>query len=470
MRKYLPLRRCNGAYSTMQTRFPKSPANQTSPKTRSAGFALLAMMWLPLEHSHAQDDFFDAIDVNTETLEESPVSFLGYFQQDLRYGISQPPTPFSRQKSGVSTARTTLFGEMKIEGGDSLLGLNANNHWQISAKAETNLVQWKGNENSVTPNHTRLLLKDAYFDTRLENDVWVRVGHQVIAWGESEGLPIADIIAPQDSRTPGQAELRDLREQVPALKVNIPFGNAQLEWVTTYQAGSNRLASNDEPFYPYTQLDSEEQAFTHQSPNNDWETALKYQYSFNGGDIALIAGDINDNSYSISSVENEVLIFKQARVTTLAAVLNKTYNDWLFKAEAGNYWNQPILGSAPFRTDQLRLMGGLEYSGWQNWRVNMEINGAINKDTPEPDSHDSAGHVLRVSHNALNERLNNQLWLLSISGDLGQVLRWDIQYAWSDRLQLSGGVTLYDSNNSASPYYAFKHHDDVMLSIKYSFY
>lgn len=418
----------------------------------------------------AEEDFFSTIEVNSLQQEESNLSFWGSIEQEARYGTSSPRAPFSRQQSALSTAKTSAFGELKIEGGERFLGMAANNHWQLSIKAETNWVKWQNNEQSLTPNHSQLFLKDAYFDTRLNNGTWLRLGHQIITWGESEGLPIADIIAPQDSRAPGQAQLRDIREQVPAVRINVPFGSSELELVSTYQAGSNRLASKDEPFYPYILLDESGQKFKQVDPHNHWEWAAKFKYSFNGGDIALIAGDINDNSYSPKALIDDQLVLQQARVTTLATVLNKTINEWLVKGEAGAYWNQPVQSTSSYTTDQLRVMAGLEYSGWQNWRLSAEINGILNRDSPKQDDNSQAGYVVRLGHDAYNERLNTQLWVLNITGDLGSVIRWDTRYALSDNWEVTAGVTLYDSSNPFSPYEIFKDNDDIALSVKYSFY
>lgn len=441
------------------------PALWRSTSARTlATLTLSAGVYLPA-FSYGNEDFFSEIEVDTQTQTSSRFSFLGYVQQDAHYGISSPDANlgFARTESGLSAAKTSVFSQVKIDGSDT------DSHWMFSAKAETNWVQWQEDKLDITPNHSRIFLKDAYFDTRFENGAWLRVGHQIIAWGESEGLPIADVLAPQDSRAPGQAELRDVREQIPAAKLNLPVANLNLELVTTYKAGSNRLASADEPFYPYQQLDNNGLTVQHLGPANEWEFAAKLAYQFNGGDIAIIAADSNTNDYTTIDTNDNTVEFQQGRVAALAMLANKTFGNWLLKGEAGAFWNQPIQSPTPFKTNQYRFMAGAEYSGWTNWRMSVELNGAVNEESLA-DSNQDIGYVLRISQNAYNERLKNQLWLLNITGDLGSALRWDSTYELSDSWQIGAGVILYSATNETSPYYIFKNNDEVLFSIKYSFY
>lgn len=450
--------------SNVTTRRTYVERAQLKATTATASLVVVACACLSA-NSDSNEDFFSTIDVATQTQAPSRFSFLGYIQQDVRYGLSAPDAglPFPRTQTGLSSAKTSAFGQVKID------GHNENSHWMLSAKAETNWAQWQNNELDISPNNSRLFLKDAYFDTRFHNGTWLRLGNQIVSWGESEGLPIADILAPQDSRAPGQAELRDIREQIPAAKLNLPIGDFNLELVSTYKAGSNRLASDDEPFYPYLQLDAQNQSFMHIKPTNEWEFAAKLGYQFNGGDLSIIAGDTNNNDYSSTSVDKGSVVFQQSRITSLAVVTNKTFGNWLLRSEAGAFWNQPLQASMPFKTNQYRFMGGAEYSGWTNWRLSVELNGVINEQS-QGNNKQNIGYVLRASQNAYNERLKNQLWLLNITGDLGSVVRWDTTYELSDSWQVGAGIALYNATNTDSPYYIYKDNDDVLLSVKYSFY
>ena len=413
----------------------------------------------------AQEDFFSDINIEAKVVEPSSTSVKGFIQQKIKVGVQQPDQNFAfqRDSSGLSQVQMDAFGEIK-----SALAKNVS--LKVSAKAEIDWVEWESGELEYRSNHERLFLRDAFFDITFDNGVWIRAGHQLFAWGESEGLTITDILSPQDLREFGQAELQDIREQVPAVMTLFPVLGGTMSVVLTYDAGHNRFADRTEEFFPYLVLAEQGVRVSTQSPSNQSEIALRYEKQFNGGDISIVAANINDNDFVVNQIVNGVAQLTQERVSTLGMAANRVRDSWLFKLESGVFWNQPVNSEDGFiEQDQLRGMLGFEYSGWDEWLVTYEINAINVIAGPDIDNADQPGQTLRFQYTTNNEKLVQTLWWLDIVGDNGSVIRYDITYDLNDMWELGGALVAYENSQSSSTLFPYRNNDTVNVSVKYNF-
>ncbi|WP_075185397.1 DUF1302 family protein [Teredinibacter haidensis] len=437
-----------------------------------------------LLQAQAQDDFFSSVDVDLDASSEDKAvtsevfSYRGYIQLIGKYGWQTPDQnlAFERDETGLDRVRSDAFVEFRGQLSESL-------NWQLSAKTELDWYQWQQGDARWQLHREQLRLKDAYLDATLENGVWLRAGNQVLAWGDSEGLSIIDILSPVDSREPGQAELQDLREAVPALMLSLPTGDSVVTAVLTYKADHNRYADKDQMFYPYIGLKESGLAIHHQQPKNQWEYALKWDLQLNGGDISVIAGDVNDNEFSLFEIDLEqmpaTLMFEQNRVTVVGAGANRVIGSWLFRGELARYWGQAVEVHEQYawqHQNQWRSMVGVEYSGVNDLTINYEINSiyapeVLGIDTPAPAETEQwqIGHVFRIQHTALNERLTNQFWVLAMVADATQVFRWDMSYDLSDSWALAIAAIAYQNNSRSSTLYPFRKNDTLNGSVTFNF-
>lgn len=448
---------------------------------------LVVAIW-PFTTVLAQDDFFDSIEVEAQAPSAEPektISLVGFVRQKFKYGWQQPEprAGLARDSRGMSQMRTDIFAEVSGDMTDTV-------SWRVSGKTEVDFLRWQNGQADYGVDETRSFLKDAYVDAVFDNGTWLRAGHQLFAWGNSEGLAVTDIISPTDAREPGQAELRDIREHVPAVMLSLPLGRVKLSQVVTLDAGYDRLAQADEDFYflaPAIVLGLPEATdYNVQTPKKSWEYAARLDYSFNGGDAALLAGIVNENMPSIIGVDpaTNTLMLQQIRSAIVGLSINRVWGNWLVKTELASwrYDPQQDYPEARFdRYDEVRSMLAVEYSAWQNVTVTAEINGQfLNNDPPElatalgrPDQRNNYGGVIRLRQTALNERLTQQLWLLHLgggnSGGNGNIVRWDTSWAWSDALSLGLGATLYKSADEDELLYAFRHNDSVSASLTWYF-
>ncbi len=419
--------------------------------------------------AQANDDFFGNIEVTPKDTEVGRHDGRLQILQQLKYGL-QPPDPnfaFERDEPGWSQVETRVFGEVYGE-------LSSSVSYRLSAKMELDMLTWHAGEPNWEANNNVVLLKDAYLDKVFDNQHWLRVGNQVFAWGESETLAITDVLAPTDQTEFAQVELQDIRLQIPAVLYSLPFAGGKLSSVLTWDAGFNRYADEDEEFYPYIQLKTLGLQTVDVDPEQQWEAALRYTRFFNGGDVSLVLAQTNSNEqYGRPHETAPLWLLEQVRVNTLGISANRVKDSWLFKTELGYNEGQAFNTDQGYvESDEWRGMAGAEYSGLDDWYFSLEVT-AIYANAP-PDSVASSnvrslGQTLQIQRTALNERLTNTLWLFQLLQDNGQVLRWNIDYDWSDHWAFSGAVVLYSSEDSSAQLYPFRYNDTFNLSVQYSF-
>ena len=429
----------------------------------------------------ANEDFFDSVEVelDNETEQDSTIlSHRGYVQLIGKYGLQDPDPnfPFARDRAALDRVRTDAFIELRGEASDNV-------YWQLSAKAELDWLQWQQGERDWTLHREDLRLKDAYLDASFNNGLWLRAGNQVLAWGDSEGLTITDVLSPVDSREPGQAELQDLREQIPAIMVSLPSVGGKLSTVVTYQAGHNRYADSDQAFYPYIALVGSGVTLTEQAPEQEWELAVRWERQFNGGDVSLMAAEVNDNAFSVRDIQvvnaAPLVTLSQERIRVAGATMNRVFGDWLLRAELAHYWDQPVElgGTLPWVTqNQWRSMAGIEYAGINDLTITYEASSIFAPEVASVSLTDTIktsqwqlGHVFRMRHTALNERFTHSLWLMALTSDDTQLARWDMSYQLSDKWTLALAAIGYRNRNPASMLYAFRANDTLNASVKLSF-
>lgn len=443
----------------------------------------LAALILVASANAVAQDFFDLVEVDepeqTQT-EKKAWQFRGHIQQELKYGTDAPASEFAfeRTESGISQVRTETFLELKYIFSEAL-------STQISAKNEIDWLQWEAGKQERQAHYYGTTLKDAYIDYTFQNDLWLRLGNQVIAWGESEGLSITDVLSTQDFREPGQAELEDIREAIPALMLSqaldSPSGSASLNFVLSYKAGTDRYAESNEDFYPLVAF-KKESAVTIHDPDLDkeWEAALQYALQTNGGDYTFVVAEINENTPEILDIQLEVggsdveaVEFFQRRQFFYGLSANKVIDSVLLRGEFGILKDRELPTNnlpALSRNKEKRLMFGIEYSGWSDWQVGLEYNYLDRSPIDNPNiDEQSSGFVLRTQYTAMNEKLVSQFWYLKLAEEGGIISRFNISFKPIDNWELNAAYVSYENDKPSSALYPFRNNDTINLALKYGF-
>jgi hypothetical protein len=426
------------------------------------------------------NSFFDSVETSsdaknkadqTESSSEnsSEWNYKGFVQQKLKYGLNTPDNAFAfeRDEADLSRVQTDAFIEVNKD-------FSKNISARLGVKGELNLLEWENGKQKWRENNSRLFLKDAFVDLTYYDGHWLRIGNQIFAWGESESLTITDILATTDQREFGQAELRDIREQIPAIMYSLPLVNGKLATVLTIDAGANRYADSDEDFYPYIRFKDTPIELVEKSPEKNWELALRYERQFNAGDISIVTAVVNDNDFTVvaNPTNPTQLDLEQFRHSVLGFTANRVVDSFLLSAEMGAYFDyEQSDNGVLFTEDQFRSSLGIEYNGINDWIFSYELNtiqtmSTNSSNVPETDSY---GHVFHIQNTALNERITQHLWHFELNEDNGSITRWDIDFEWNDEWILAAAIVLYDNDKENSDSYPFRHQDTVNFSVKYSF-
>ena len=217
--------------------------------------------------------------------------FSGNIIQNFVYGIQNPGVIFSRSNSGVERVETILNLNYKGQYSSQL-------HYKIGANARYYWGKWENNKYQTDKNTTKFNIKDFYLDYYPSSKIWVRIGNQIIARGQLDNLSITDTINPRDLSIPGQGELSEFRQQVPAILLNFPISDVKVELVLTSSAGGNLMGEKGgsfDPTIPYLQnlvnLGGSPYTVNYLKPSNEIEFFANINYSFNGGDVSFILSD-----------------------------------------------------------------------------------------------------------------------------------------------------------------------------------
>jgi len=420
----------------------------------------------------ANEDFFNKIEINLDSKQEnfSHQEYRAYIQQRVKFGMQTPDQKFrfERNQAGIDRFQTIFFIDTKKLFSNAV-------HAKLSTKLESDWIHWNNGNIQSNDIRTKLLIKDAYIDALFKNNFWLRAGNQIFAWGESESLAITDVISPRDLREFGLSNLDDIREQVPALFLSSPYKNVQASLVLTYKAPTHRYAKIDESFYPFISYKRDGINVVTKENDQKWELITKLNYSANGVDLNIIAGEVNSNEYypEILILNGTALIFSQPRIRVLGLSANKATENALLKGELAKHWgNRLPVKDAIFWQDsqQWLFMLGTEYSGWNNWEMALEFNGILTEDYTSSLAADriQLGYYLRLQYKSLNERLTNQWIINSLTGNSGQIFRWDTRFELTDNLVLESNLIFYYANNETS-LYPYRKNDSINLKLTFSF-
>ena len=160
-------------------------------------------------------------------------------------------------------------------------------------------------------------------------------------------------------------------------------------------------------------------------PSNQTELFARLNYSFNGGDFAVVVSDENLNQRNLKGITattpSTELSFGFDRVRMFGLSGNVARGNYLFKYEGAHFSNMPIAGKDPTslpwnKRDQSILGLGIDYSGVDNLTLGFETDIKLTKDYTNDlsGSETSVGQSIQARWTGLND-------LLTINGTLSRL-------------------------------------------------
>lgn len=309
---------------------------------------------------------------------------------------------------------------------------------------------------------SELELGELYAQGRLSKKLDLKLGRQIIVWGKSDNLRVTDVLNPLDQREPGLVDIEDLRLPVTAAKLDYYRGAWNFSAIAIPEIRAPKPPPFGAEFYPFPTPQP-----VQETPSGT-EFALAANGIFSAWDLSLYAARFyDDNPYLDSGANRPVL--RRARLDMFGIALNLARGNFLYKAEAAHLRGLRYSASPTERQNRSDLFAGLEYAGFDNTTLSIELAvrrlhadlAGVERDDPQL--------ALRYQSDLMHDRLHlTALATRAGTGLDGGFSRFSSAYDLVDALVLRGGVVLYHGGE-AVPFDAIGDNDRVFVELEYSF-
>jgi len=227
-----------------------------------------------------------------------------------------------------------------------------------------------------------------------------------------------------------------------------------------------------------------------------WDVSFHGAYLWTNDDVLRPELTIipPDEMNPMGDVSFDGTVLRPSRFWLAGAGTNYIVGSWLFKAEVaylggldyavstqlmvpvGEEVVTVYAPSGNVERDRLDVMGGIEYYGFTNTNIALEIANrhifGFRSDMRPLFKlrEDSVETALRITRNFLNERLEITLLglVFGTQAQDGSIVRFDARYDLRDALELGGGIVLYQHGDT--PFFdTVARNDRLFLELKYSF-
>jgi hypothetical protein len=323
-----------------------------------------------------------------------------------------------------------------------------------------------------------LEVREAYLQGGITGNLDIKLGRQIVVWGKSDNIRVVDVLNPLDLREPGLTDIEDLRLPVTMTKLDYYWGDFNLSGIAIHEVRFNENPAYGSDFYPLVTPLPPEDVPSNYLENTQFAVALNG--IFTGWDLGFYWADIYDPNAHLEVLAPgwpPSLELKHARINMLGSAVNVALGNWLLKAEAA--WLDGLkFTTQPDKTyTRLDVLGGVEYSGFTDTTIALEIADQHIFDheeelEEEPDTRheDQIQWAARLNRDFMNETLSVTL-LLSVYGEKwqnGAFQRLSAEYDITDALLVNGGVVFYQSGDLLI-WKEVEENDRLFLEFKYSF-
>ncbi len=438
------------------------------------------------------DDAFEEIEVKLPvpvSTESQGLSYGGFFREELAYSFQEqdPNLGFVRRGAELSKVRSILNLNLEVD-------LDKDWKLKISGNAFYD-AYYSWEDRDLYPYDTLNVVereaefRDTFIEGPLTDSLWLKVGRQIIAWGESEGPAITDMANPRDNREQGVVDIEDARIPIFATKFSYLKEGWEFNVVFTHEFRANKIGVEGFEYDPYASIRSIFEVEFPKQPENhlsNTETLYRLFKSFNGGDISFMYADVfEDEAYLDFDKNTSRLIPRYRRIQVYGGSGNYVMGSWLLKLE---FAEKHGLGFAREDLDKQlenevdrpeswsekntsEAMLGFDYTGVTDLTATFELGIIKTHDYEDNLMHLElrASSSLILRYDTWNDTLHPQFFWVRLPNDNGDVLRVTVDYDYVDALQLSAGIVVYEASKADNLLYIFRNNDRILASLKYSF-
>lgn len=448
------------------------------------------------EEGFGEDDSDAFQEIKIEIKVEDPVvddgtSFGGFLKAELAYSYqdTDPNFPLTRKKAKLNKSRTILNLRYKFPVAENWKMRISGNSFYDAYYSQNN--RKKFSKDTLNAYEAEVEFRDTFLEGLLIDSLWIKVGRQIIAWGESEGQAINDLANPRDNRELGLVDIEDARIPVLASKLSYLKGNWEWNLVAIHEFRPNKNGTESADFDNYISI---RRAFTvapEERPTGsggDTEWLVRIFKSFNGGDVSMIAADVlEDDPYLDFQHQPSRFVPRYKRIKSYGMSGNYVVGSWLYKFEFAKKQGAAIARTSKDLAKQLQtkvhkpkswskkdlsqLMLGFDYTGVSDLTVTFEATIIQIEDYEDNLLNEELRAIptVMLRYNTWNDTLHPQLFFVRLPYDNGELLRASVDYDYMDALQLSGGMAIYEATHKDGFFYPYRNNDRIFGSIKYSF-
>ncbi len=437
-------------------------------------------------------------EVNMEEIEKEGERFVssdfylgGFIKQELENGFKRDDRELAKVKSILNLESSyKITPDMKFK-------ISANSFYDFTYEIEG---REKYNKSTLDDYETESSLRELYIDWNIYEQFSLKIGRQVITWGESDYTRITDIINPRDLLQPGLTNLEEARLPTTSVRLTYESENISTELVTIHESPDSSIGGYGSDFDYYSSLRSPVINIADEDkPATNVKNigfGLRVTSLFNGGDLSLYLGKTYDDlpvlkttnieftgpSLSLLALTPEYHKYKTYGITGKKAVDSILYKFELAYIDDKIIMRNDFINNITYgmnaseletfkSKDQFAALCGVEYTGINDLRITIELENIHTYDYENylaTDRNDSRAY-LQSTYKLLNETMELDFFCSYFKRGKGYVARFSTNYDIIDNLNFEVGVIFYGADDSDSILYYFKNQDRLFSRMKYSF-
>jgi len=315
-------------------------------------------------------------------------------------------------------------------------------------------------------------LREAYLEGSPLGNLDIKIGRQIVVWGKSDNIRVADAINPLDQREPGVTDIEDLRLPAAMTRIDYYTNKWTLTGLVIHEAEFNKTPVPGNDFFTAAgQLPDEAPG----SSSSHTQFGLAWQGFFTGWDLSVYWADVYSRDPWVSRDPDRPTL-KYARMKMYGSALALALGNYLITAEAAYFTDLEFHGT-PDDKARLDLMAGIEYQGITDTTLTLELvnrhlfdfETAMAQD-PDRAKEDRLETVFRFSRDFMNETVNLTGLFIAYGdlGDDGTMVRVTGEYDVNDNVSVTLGVIFYGSGD-LKHYEGIGDNDRIFAEVKYGF-
>ena len=339
-------------------------------------------------------------------------------------------------------------------------------------------------------------LTETYVEGTVTPSLNLKIGRQIVVWGNTENFRVTDILNPVDNRDPGMVDIEDLR--LPTGMVRLTYFNrsCNLSFIAIPEIRFDKQPVLGNDFYPFDRslppedkparcLKNTEAAMALKGIFHGWDMTLYGACFFNDeshfetvGSREMVVGQTPLPDGGLAPVIARVPVYRQrhARLSMAGFSVNVARGSWLFKSEAA-FTRGLNFNTTPDEKNRLRALAGFEYSGFTDTLVVLELVQTHLFDYQEEmgESPDYAEEnrletAFRISRKLYHDRLEIMLLAIAMGNKAqdGAFERLTAEYELTDAFSIKAGCVFYQDGDSIM-YDDIHDNNRTFVNLEYTF-